>query len=108
MEPDIKELLQENLKLTREVHVMMKRTRRYMAMRTALSVVYFVLIVGPLVLAVLYLPPLIRPYLDQYQQLMSSFEQLPAVSASPAATGLKSGMDIEQLLNQARQLGIIK
>ncbi|MFA7287064.1 MAG: hypothetical protein WC052_05375 [Patescibacteria group bacterium] len=103
MEPDIKALLEENLRLTREVHVMMKRTRRYMATRTVLTLISFALIVGPLLFAAFYLPPLIGPYIEQYQQLMNNLEQLPAVP-----TPSKSKVDIEQLLDQARQFGIIK
>jgi len=111
MEEDIKKLLEENLKLSRETHTMMKKMQRYAVMRTFFSFIYLLLIIGPIIIAFIYLPPLIKPYISQYQELLDSFSavqknipngnsiplQIP--SSDPANT--QSG-----LLNMLKNLGI--
>jgi hypothetical protein len=73
MEEDLKQLLEENLKLTREVHDSVVKIRRYMFWQRMVSIFYLVLIIGPLIIAAIYLPPIIKPLWQQYQSIWNSF-----------------------------------
>jgi hypothetical protein len=74
----LEELVQENLRLTQEVHAMTKRVNRYVTTQNILSVVYFILIVGPLILSLIFLPPLLSNVFSQYQNLLGPEQTAPA------------------------------
>lgn len=67
----IEQMMEENLTLTKEVHEMMRQTKRYMAVRAIMGIVYLILILAPIIFAFLYLPPLIKPVVEQYQSLIN-------------------------------------
>lgn len=69
MEEDIKKILEENLALTKELRENMIHIRRHLMWQRVFSTIYLIVIVGPLILAAIYLPPLVRPYWEQYQRL---------------------------------------
>ena len=53
----LEELLAENLALTREIHALTMKTKRYLYFAQVATVVKLVLIIGPLIAAALFLPP---------------------------------------------------
>lgn len=63
------ELLQQNLAATLELREDIKRIRRYMFWRTIWTIVWIILLVLPIVLAALYLPPLLKGYENYFQVL---------------------------------------
>lgn len=67
---ELKELLEKNLALTAEIHEMTHKIKRYITFQKALSFIYFLLIVVPLVLSAIYLPPLIKNMVSQYGNLI--------------------------------------
>ncbi len=69
-------LMQENLRLTREIHTMTKKIRNYVIIQRVLSVLYFLLIVVPIILGIIYLPPLIRNLINPYQGLFNVSENV--------------------------------
>lgn len=69
---DLKELLEKNLALTEEIHEMTLKIKRYITFQKILSFVYFLLIVVPLVLSVIYLPPLLKGVFSQYGELLGT------------------------------------
>lgn len=91
----VEEMLAETLQLTREVHHMAQKTKRYMAIRAVMGVVYFVLLVAPIVLAIIFLPPVLGPVLDQMQLLLNI--------GTPAGLGAGSGINTQQLLDLIEQ-----
>ena len=93
--PTVEEMLSETLRLTREVHEMAKKTKRYMAIRAVMGVVYFVLLVAPIVLAIIFLPPVLKPALDQMQTLLNI--------SSPSGLGAGTSINTEQLLQLFEQ-----
>lgn len=103
---DLHTLLEENLKLSRETHEMVKKVRRYMAIQRAVSLFYLLLIIVPVILAILYLPPFIRPMFEQYQSLMQMFSSSPSADDITPNT-LPSGLnnikpeDLQKFLNNA-------
>lgn len=93
--PTLEELVAENLELTKEMQVMMKKIKRYMAIRAVMGVIYLVLIVGPIILAAIYLPAIVQPAMEQYQSLMN-------VSAG---AGVPAGVDITEILQLLQSQG---
>lgn len=66
----IEDMMAENLQLTREIHRMTKSVKNYVVVQRVLSVVYLLLIVVPLIISVIYLPPLLSGVIGQYQDLL--------------------------------------
>lgn len=91
----VEEMLAETLQLTREVHQMAQKTKRYMAIRAVMGVVYFVLLVAPIVLAIIFLPPVLGPALDQMQTLFNI--------GSRSGLGTASSINTQQLLDLIEQ-----
>lgn len=82
-ESGIKDLLAENLRLTREVHAMSKKVIRYVAIQRVLSVIYFILIVTPLILGAIYLPSFLRNIVEPYQKILNSGNSLQNAVGNP-------------------------
>ena len=74
---EIKNLLEENLKLVQETHDMVRSIKKHIVLEQVFNVVKILIIVIPIVLSIIYLPALLKPYLEQYQQLM---QQTSAIS----------------------------
>lgn len=72
MEEDLRALVVENLRLTQEMHEKVEKMQRYLFWQRVMSIVYFVVLFAPLVLAAIYLPPLIQDMLMQYQSVLQS------------------------------------
>jgi len=68
----LEQLLRENLELTRHILEQTQKTRRYIMFGQVISVVKIVLIVGPIIIAFLYLPPLIKSMLGTYSDLLGN------------------------------------
>ncbi|PJE76084.1 hypothetical protein COV04_00950 [Candidatus Uhrbacteria bacterium CG10_big_fil_rev_8_21_14_0_10_48_11] len=105
MDEDIRSLLEENLQLARETHAMMKKVRRYMAMRTAIGFIYLLLIVAPVIFAIIYLPPLLQTYWQQYQDVLSPLSQLHNQSSS-AQNGSSTTPSMQDIIDYARSIGV--
>ena len=84
MDEDLKKMLEENLTLTRETHAMVTKIRRAMRWQRVVSIIYLILIIGPIIIAVFYLPPILGPVFQQYQELLgpTGGTGTPSVSTS--------------------------
>lgn len=71
MDEDLKKLLEENLRVSQENHKMLKSIKRHFVWQKVLSIFYFIVIVGPIIIGIFYLPALIKPIMEQYQGLLS-------------------------------------
>ena len=67
---NLESLLQENLRLTREIRELAEKTRRYLLFSQIFSVVKIILIIGPLILALIYLPPLLKAAVKSYGEIL--------------------------------------
>ena len=108
-EPEqIKKLLEQNLKLTQEIYAMTKKMKSYLAFQRLVSLFYLFIIIAPIVLGIIYLPPLLGGLFNQYKDLLG----VQAGSANPIESLLKGGVggldlnniDINNLPPQVRQL----
>lgn len=66
----MEEMMEENLRLIHEIHKMTKSVKNYVVVQRVLSVVYLLLIVVPLIVSIIYLPPLLSGVVGQYQELL--------------------------------------
>jgi hypothetical protein len=66
----IREMMKENLALTKETHAMVHKIKGYINFQKFMSFVYFLLIAVPIILGIIYLPPLLKNMLGQYEQIL--------------------------------------
>ena len=64
MDEEIKKLLEQNLELTKEIYAMTKKIKSYITFQKVMSVIYIMLIVAPIILSIIYLPPLLKGVFD--------------------------------------------
>lgn len=69
----IVELLEENLKVSRQILKLSQKTQRWIVLQKIKAVIYFILIIAPIILAAIYLPPILSGLLEQYQELLNIF-----------------------------------
>jgi hypothetical protein len=71
MDEEIKKLLEKNLELTEEIHKIVKSVKKYMLWQNIFSFLKILIIVVPIVIGIIYLPPLLKDVFQQYQSLLS-------------------------------------
>lgn len=92
---DVKELLRENLELTKEIHGMTKKIKRHITFQKIITFVYLIIIVAPIILSVIFLPPLIKNILGQYQGLLGG----DAGNLLDLLKGTSGGFNLDSLKN---------
>lgn len=68
---NLAQLLGQNLMVSEEILQLTKKIRRFVIYSQIASVVKIILIVGPLIVAAIYLPPYISSLINQYQNVLS-------------------------------------
>lgn len=87
----IEQLLEENIRLTKEIHVMTRSVKRYVTFQKVLSVIYLLLFVVPLILGVIYIPKFLGDYLQPYQELLNDGQNMNSLNST------------QDILNQAQK-----
>ncbi|MEA3398563.1 MAG: hypothetical protein U9R06_02335 [Patescibacteria group bacterium] len=70
MDEDIKKIIEENLKLTKEIHEMTKKIKSFVLWQQIFNVIKILIIIIPIVLGIIYLPPLLKEIVGNYQELL--------------------------------------
>jgi len=70
MDDEIKKLLEKNLQLTQEVYKMTKSIKSFVIWQRIFGLLKILIIVVPIVLGIIYLPPLIKDLINQYQSIL--------------------------------------
>jgi hypothetical protein len=91
----MEEMMTENLQLTQEIHKMTKSLKRYVVFQRIMGIIYFLLIVVPLILSIIYLPPLLNNVIGQYQDLLGGDQ---------GTNNIKNPQNMGGLLEQAQKL----
>lgn len=88
---DIKKLLEENLELSRKTHRIVKKINSHIVLEQVLNVIKILVIIVPIILGIIYLPTLLKPYLEQYKQIMdlSGSNGLDISNIQKSLNGLK-------------------
>ncbi|MDD5110808.1 MAG: hypothetical protein PHI63_06395 [Patescibacteria group bacterium] len=68
---ELRQLLEDNLNYTKACYALLERWRRWLFWSRVWGLVKFILIVVPLVLGVVYLPPLVQQWVQQYIKLLT-------------------------------------
>ncbi|MFA4941715.1 MAG: hypothetical protein WC582_03965 [Patescibacteria group bacterium] len=89
MDEEIKKLLEKNLELTEDVHKMVKSIKSYMFWQNVFSFLKILIIVVPIVIGIIYLPPLLKDIFQQYQSLLGGGEGLNLGTGNPLENLLK-------------------
>ena len=87
MEDELKKLIKQNIKLAKENkalieqdHVMIKRIKRFVVISETVSVLKIIIIAIPIVLGILYIPPLFRDLIDKYQEFFNMISNSGALN----------------------------
>jgi len=92
---DVREMVQKNLQLSEEMHVMMKKMNSFIFWSRVGGFLKLLIIFLPLVLGYIYLTPLLKNALGQYQQILNMNE---------AVGGATKGVDIKSLPPEIQKL----
>jgi hypothetical protein len=68
----IEKLIEQNLRMTEDIYKMTKKIKGYIAFQKVISFIYLLLIVVPIILGIIYLPPLLGNMFNQYNQLLGA------------------------------------
>lgn len=72
----IEQIVKQNLSLTREILESVEKTRKYIFWLRIFSIVKLVVIILPIVLAIIFLPPLLSQVFHQYTDVFGQIQQL--------------------------------
>ena len=72
----IEQIVQQNLSLTREILESVEKTRKYIFWLRVFGIIKLVVIVLPIILAIIFLPPLISQVFQQYTDIFGQIQQL--------------------------------
>lgn len=70
MDEEIKKLLEQNLEYSKETYRLTKKIKSYITFQKVMSVIYILLIVVPIILSIVFLPPLLKGVFDQYKDIL--------------------------------------
>lgn len=87
MDEEIKKLLEQNLALNQEIYRQTKYIKNYVFWAQIAGVIKILLIVVPVIIGIIYLPPLLKNVFDQYKDLLG----IQAGAGNPLESLLKSG-----------------
>ncbi|MFA5317985.1 MAG: hypothetical protein WC323_00705 [Patescibacteria group bacterium] len=84
----LKELLDENIQLTKELEEKVQKINRYIKWQRSFTLIKIFIIVVPIILGIIYLPPILKDLMNPYQELLNN------------TNSLGSGLDVNSLLNE--------
>ena len=87
---ELKELLMQQKEILDEIKVQTEKTRKYIMWGKIMTFIYFILIVAPIVLAIIYLPPIIEEAVGPYKSLLEK---------GPVGASVESGF-LDRLIDQ--------
>ena len=70
---ELQKLLQENLKISRELYQMTKKIKRWVTTQRIWGVLKILIIIIPIVLGIVYLPPLVKKGIEPLQEVYQEF-----------------------------------
>lgn len=85
---DLRDMVQKNLQLSEEMHTMMKKMDHFIFWSKVAGFLKFLIIFLPLILSAIYLTPLLKNTLSQYQQLLN---------IGQTAEGIPAGVDLKKI-----------
>lgn len=68
-------LMEENIRLSKEILENNIRIRKYMKVRTLISIIWLIIIVAPIIFAILWLPPFLKDFMKNYNDVLNGGQQ---------------------------------
>lgn len=94
MDEEIKKLLEQNLEYSKEIYRLTKKINHHITFQKVMSLIWLILIVAPIILSIIYLPPLLKGVFEQYQDVLG----LPTGgSIQNLLKGSTSGLDLNNI-----------
>ena len=81
-------LLEENMKMNKEIHKIVKKLRSHMFWQSVFGFLKVLIIVLPIVFGIWYLSPYIREMYAQYQQIVGFTEQAGTIDMKSLPAGV--------------------
>ena len=75
-EQEMQKLLNDNLQYSKACYALLEKLNKWLFWHKVLSVVKILLILVPIILGIIYLPPLIKAALDPYVELLGEVKSL--------------------------------
>ena len=94
MDEEIKKLAEKNLQLTEEIHAMVKKIKSYLAFQRLVSIFYLIMIIGPIIFGIIYLPPLLNSLIGQYKDILGT-QSIDIDSIENLIKGASSNLKLE-------------
>ena len=69
----LQKLVKQNLHATRELERAVAKMKKYLTWLRVVSIIKLVLILAPIVLALIYLPPIISNIISEYKAMFNGF-----------------------------------
>lgn len=93
-----------NEELLWKIYQSTERTRRYIFWGKIMSLIYILLIIIPIILAIIYLPPMMQNILEPYQELLNSGSSVSGAAGDKLNNLLKdSNFNLNQLLEMYKK-----
>jgi hypothetical protein len=73
---EIKELLEKNLEMNKEIREMVKSIKTYIIWQRVWFVLKLVIIIIPITLGFIYLPPILSDIFEQYKGVLDFFQSI--------------------------------
>lgn len=89
----IEELVKQNLELTQDLQKQMEKIRRYFFWQRMVSIFYLIIVVGPIILGLIYLPPLLKDVIAPYQEALQGTDKL----------NNPGGLNVNSILNELKK-----
>lgn len=70
MDEEIKKLIEKNLEVSEEILRISKKVKSYMMWNQIMNFLKLLVIVVPIVLGIIYLPPILKNLFSQYEEIM--------------------------------------
>ncbi len=103
-EDEIRDLIRKNYELTEEIYKMTKKIKGYITFQKFMAFIYILIIVVPIVLSIIYLPPLLKGVMGQYGELLGGSSSSSIQDLLKAGSGQldinKLSPDLQKLLNK--------
>lgn len=74
---EIKEIIEQNAEINQDIQTRLKKIENYLKWQKIGTIFNILIIVAPIVLGIIFLPPLFREVLKSYQELLGTGQQIP-------------------------------
>ncbi len=85
---DLRRMVEKNLKLTEDLHEKVKKINRFVVWSQIMGFIKIVLILGPIIIGIIFLPPLLKDVFKEYRQILEAGTGAAGVDLNSLSPGL--------------------